>query len=169
MALRRKVGGEKRWDGYIVTMAELADEPELRKVLSEHDLAVCGDAEDYAVLKVNGVVCAAARLVPVGRNSYHLEVFGVRGELRGKGAGGYLLSEIINNPWRYSRSSEKGSEQFYRITTVARGDAVMFYQKYGFKPYTFAALPPPYNTQCEGCQDRQTCRPVPMVYEKKGR
>lgn len=170
MVVRREVDKEKRQDEYAVTMAEQTDEPELRELLSGHDLAVYGNVEDYVVLKAKGSICAAAKLVPIDKNSYHLEVFGVKSGLQGKGVGGCLLSEIIKSPWKYSCSLGEGSEQrVYRITTVARGEAAGFYKRYGFQPYSFAALPPPYDKQCDECEDRVCCKPMPLVYEKKGR
>lgn len=151
-----------------VALSGKIDEADLKEILAEHDLAVRGDVSDYVVLKIDGRLCAAGRLVLSGRNCFHLEVFGVRGELRGRGIGGRLLSEIIKRPWKYCREAEGGGDyKSYRLTTVARGGAANFYQQHGFREFSFDALPPPYNTQCDDCPDREACRPLPMVLEKE--
>lgn len=154
-------------DKAVVALSGNADEADLKELLAEHDLAVRGDVSDYVVLKIDGRLCAVGRLVLSGRKCFHLEVFGVKDELRGRGIGGYLLSEIIKRPWEYCSETEgDGYYKSYRLTTVARGDATGFYEKHGFRAFSFDALPPPYNTQCDDCPDRETCKPLPMVLEK---
>jgi N-acetylglutamate synthase-like GNAT family acetyltransferase len=151
----------------VVALSTIADEADLKELLAEHDLAMLGNMSDYVLLKIDGRLCAMGRLVLSGKNCFHLEVFGVKNELRGKGIGSYLLSEIIKKPWEYcSETKGNGYCKPSRLTTVARGNAASFYEKHGFRAFSFDALPPPYNTQCDGCPDWEACQPLPMVLEK---
>lgn len=88
---------------------------------------VFDDKEDvsiYPYLCLDGEILACARIMPKNKDgSYHFDNLCVSKNLREKGLGGILLSEII------SYLKQLGAE---RITVNAQTYAVGFYEKFGF-------------------------------------
>ena len=151
-----------------IEIAKLADQEDVEQLLLEYGMGISGEIGEYVVAKAAGVVCAVAKLLQVQENHFYLEVMGVSNGLRKAGWGGFLIAELLSDPWRYCRSAEGLPSANYLITTIARGEAVAFYRRHGFQPGSFQMLMPPYSYQCEDCPDRETCAPVPMILETGG-
>jgi N-acetylglutamate synthase-like GNAT family acetyltransferase len=151
-----------------IAYAKIAEQEDVERLLLEYDMGISGDIGEYVVVKTAAGVCAVGKLLQVQQNCFYLEVMGVSNGLRKAGLGGFLLSELIHDPWRYCRSAEGMPSANYLINTIARGEAAAFYKRHGFKPGSFSILMPPYSYQCEDCPDRETCAPVPMIFEAGG-
>jgi N-acetylglutamate synthase-like GNAT family acetyltransferase len=151
-----------------ILFAQPKDEEELRAILIEHHMDIAGNVEEHVILKQDGVILAGGKVSELEDDLYHLEVFGVKQDVRGSGAGTMLLTRMVGEPWKYSLSPATGGKEKYRITTVARGEAVNFYKKCGFEPYSFSELAWPYSEQCDDCPERDECNPIPMIYKGGG-
>lgn len=105
-------------------------------------------------------------MIEYEHNRYFLAVLGVKQERCDQGLGGALLGEIIRNPGAFCKNPipELNSGAASQITTVSRGEAAGFYQKYGFEPCDFAEIPEPYREQCRDCPEKENCKPVPMRF-----
>jgi GNAT superfamily N-acetyltransferase len=147
-----------------VTLARPEDGPELQALLQDWGMDLAGEPEEHAVIKVDGRIFAGGKITWLGENSFHLELLAVRREARGQGLGGMLLLELIKKPWAYCRSLLNGKFSTYRVTSIARGEAAGFYRQYGFRHCLFSDLAKAYQEQCDGCPEREACRPVPMIY-----
>lgn len=150
--------------GFEIKFASPTQKEIIRQLFLDYDMDLAGEIEDHVILMQAETVLAGGMLSQIDRKAFHLEVLGVRKDKKGTGAGGMLLSELLRNPWHYSRSSAPPTQEPFQVTTVARGEAVRFYAKYGFRPCSFAELDWPYNEQCDSCLEREKCQPVPMIY-----
>jgi N-acetylglutamate synthase-like GNAT family acetyltransferase len=152
---------------HIVTLAEKTDEEEVRTLLLEQGLDICGAIEDHVLIKSQEQICAAGKLNQTSTDKFHLEVLGVRKDMIHTGVGKQLLKALINQPWRFCHSTQELEN--YRVTTVAKGGAEGFYEKLDFKPCSFSELDDIYIEQCDNCPDRENiCHPSPMMWKKRG-
>jgi N-acetylglutamate synthase-like GNAT family acetyltransferase len=149
-----------------IEFASQQDMDEVQTLLEDVGLGLSGDIEDHAVLRAEGVVCAAGKLHQTKINSFHLEVIGVRNEYHGDGLGTLFLSLLTSAPWDYCHPMVLPVTGDYEVTCVAKGDAVHFYKKMGFEVYSFSGLAAKYSEQCDNCPDLATCRPLPMFWAK---
>jgi len=149
-----------------ILFAQQEDENELREILLGYGMDISGDIEEHLVLKEDEKVLAGGKLSELQERHFYLELIGVKQGCQGQGLGGILLDEMIKNPWKSCKYplSEQDPEQGFVITTIARGEAAGFYQKYGFAPCTFAEIPEPYREQCIDCPDREQCGEIPMIF-----
>lgn len=147
-----------------VAMAGPEDGPELQALLQEWGMDLAGEPELHAVIKIEGKIFAGGKITWLGENSFHLELLAVKREARGRGLGGMLLLELIRKPWVYSYTSLNEFNNSYHVTNVARGQVTSFYRQYGFQQCLFSDLAKVYQEQCNGCPEREACRPVPMIY-----
>lgn len=148
-----------------VLFAVKNDEEELREILLEYGMDISGEIEDHLIVKKDNDVLAGGKIIEFEEKHFFLEVIGVKDGYRDQGYGGILLSEIVRNPWMSSKHllTEPKSKESFRMTTVARGEAVDFYKKYSFVPCDFDTIPWPYREQCIDCPDKDNCNPVPMI------
>lgn len=147
-----------------IVFATEADYPFVYELFIEHDMDVYGDITDHVVLMEDGEVCAAACMVQTDERNYHLENIAVAGNRKHNGYGGGLLAAITEKPWACCQPSSEPEKGAYRVSTVARGNAVEFYARYGFTTCGFTDLDPQYQNQCDECPDRIKCSPVPMIF-----
>jgi amino-acid N-acetyltransferase len=49
------------------------------------------------------------------------------------------------------------------LRVVARGPAMEFYRKLGFKTIGWETVAPEYVAECQDCPRRETCQPMPMT------
>jgi GNAT superfamily N-acetyltransferase len=148
----------------IFTFAEIEDEEELKNLLAETGMKLAGEAAEHVLLKVDSKIMAVGRLLELDDGLFHLLVFAVIKEERGKGVGGRLIGKLSEIPWNYCRESVGIPGGSYLITTVARGQAVTFYKKYGYEDCDFSLLILPFDKQCETCPDKTACSPQAMVF-----
>ncbi len=153
----------------IIRFAYREEEDELREIMLSFGMDLAGDIEDHVIVIEGETISAGGRLSLIDRNTFHLEVLGVRNDRRRTGAGRLLLSRFLSDPWEYCQGEALGPDECYKITTVSRGEAVAFYAKMGFIRCDYSDLEWPYNEQCETCPDAETCKPVPMVYRGGGK
>ncbi|WP_425805675.1 GNAT family N-acetyltransferase [Desulfitobacterium sp. Sab5] len=149
-----------------IMFAKEQDEIELNEILWDYDMGIPGQAEEMLILKKEGQTLGGAKIVEVEDNSFFLEVLGVKQERHSQGIGRLLLNEILQNPWKcckYPLSKFK-IKKLYTITTMARGSAVGFYKKLGFKNCDSQMLPQVYREQCDFCPDKGECDPAPMIF-----
>ena len=148
-----------------IEFASKQDIEEVQALLEDLGLGLSGNIEDHVVLRTEGVVCAAGKLHQTDINHFHLEVLGVGNDHHGNGLGTTLLSVLTSTPWNYCHHVVVPASGYYEVTCVAKGDAVHFYEKLGFKAYEFSYLASQYYVQCNNCPDRETCRPLPMIFK----
>ncbi|MFA6808826.1 MAG: GNAT family N-acetyltransferase [Eubacteriales bacterium] len=146
-----------------IRFAEPKEEEELRKILQGYEMDLAGETEDHLIIKDNGQIKAGGKIVEMKRNCFYLQVMGVAIDSKGEGYGGSLLAEMLKTPWKYSKSTGQEERTSYQITTVARGKAVNFYKKHGFKPCDYSKIPSPYDVQCLDCPFVEECNPCPMI------
>ena len=147
-----------------IEFASHQDIDEVQALLEDNGLGLAGDIEDHVVVRSEGVIYAAAKLHPTEKDSFHLEVIGVRDDQHGDGLGSLLLSELTSAPWTYCHPMAIPVSGKYQVTCVAKGDAVHFYKKMGFVAYSFSGLASKYSEQCDNCPDQESCQPLPMIF-----
>ncbi len=152
-----------------VTFAKPADEGELYDILADTDMGLAGDIGEHIVLREGAAIRAGGRLYQADEALFHLMVFAVAGDERGRGTGRRFLRALTAGPWLHCRGGVEPPGGSYRITTMAKGSATGFYARAGFRPCKAAQLPALFAGQCEGCPDREECGPVPMVYTGSSR
>ncbi|AHF05786.1 GNAT family N-acetyltransferase [Desulfitobacterium metallireducens] len=149
-----------------IMFADEQDEIELNEILWDYDMGIPGQAEEMLVFKKEGQTLGGAKIVEVEENRFFLEVLGVKQAQHSQGIGRILLSEILQNPWECCKYplSKFQLKKPYTITTMARGSAVGFYKKMGFKNCDSLLLPQEYSEQCDFCPDKGECDPSPMIF-----
>lgn len=153
--------------GVTIRFAEKKDEKALQKIMAEYGMGVPGEIEDQLIIDKDGRVTAGSKLIQYAEDHFFLEVLGVNKEIKGQGYGGMLLGEITRDPWKCCKNpiSKPDGLDSTLITTIARGEAEGFYEKYGFRSCYFSQIPEPYRQQCAECPDQEECRPLPMMYK----
>ncbi|NLM20774.1 MAG: GNAT family N-acetyltransferase [Peptococcaceae bacterium] len=142
------------------------DEEELREIFWTHGMDISGDITEHLVIKNGTEVLAGGKLSELAEKRFYLEVIGVKKGCNGSGYGGMLLAKMVTNPWECCKrplSECKEKNEKFVITTLARGSAVGFYQKYGFQPCDLQQIPLPFRHQCSDCPEKENCDPVPMI------
>jgi N-acetylglutamate synthase-like GNAT family acetyltransferase len=152
-----------------VTFAGPDDGAELYDILADTDMGLAGEPEEHVVLRQGGAILAGGRLYQADEDLFHLMVFAVAASDRGRGTGRRFLRKLAARPWLYCRDGVAPPDGTYRVTTMAKGAAAGFYAKAGFRPCDAVKLPAPFAGQCDGCPDREACRPLPMAYERSSR
>jgi N-acetylglutamate synthase-like GNAT family acetyltransferase len=147
----------------IIEFAGPADENRLKEIFTAAEMDMAGEAEEHVVLRKGGGVVAGGRLYQAEEDLFHLLVFAVAAEERGRGTGRRLLAALAARPWEYCLEAVR-PEGPYRVTTMAKGTAAAFYQRAGFTVCDAAALPAPFGEQCRDCPDREACGPVPLEF-----
>ena len=142
---------------------------ELSRILQEHDLGLAGEADEHVVLVKAGQVQGAGLLWQLDEDLFHLLTLGVAPAGRGQGVGGRLLRALCADPWSYCRDAAERTAGPYKITTVARGEAVTFYTKCGFSACEPDQLPDMFAGQCDLCPKREECAPVTMIYRSRAK
>ncbi len=140
------------------------DEEQLRDLLVSYDMDLAGDIEEHVVAQLGDQIIAGGMLSRIDHDLFHLEVFAVSDQWQRTGAGRLLLSSMVENPWLFCHDTSP--VQIFKITTVARGDAVPFYIHCGFQTCSFPELISPYDEQCQACPNREGCQPVPMIFRR---
>ncbi|TWH45644.1 GNAT family N-acetyltransferase [Sporomusa sp. KB1] len=148
-----------------IVFATGEDEAELQALFTGYGMGLAGDIEEHVLVKSDNKVLAGAMLAQLDTNFFHLLVFAVNEAGRNTGIGSQLLQEMINNPEKYCQNSFDSNDSLYKVTTVAKGDAVRFYEKNGFVACDFSELAEPYDEQCLECPDKEDCKPVAMIIE----
>ena len=120
----------------------------LVRVLASHYMGTDIDPVDFVVAEVDGRMLGAARLEWVGTDEAFLRPIVVATEARGMGLGRALLERLFG--------------VCSGISVIARGDAVPFYRRLGFTVKDWSSVPGEYRDECEYCEDRAECRPMPM-------
>lgn len=148
-----------------IVFATGEDEAELQALFTGYGMGLAGDIEEHVLIKADNKVLAGAMLAQLDTNFFHLLVFAVNEAGRNTGIGSQLLQEMIKNPEQYCQNSFDSKDSLYKVTTVAKGDAVRFYEKNGFVACDFSELAEPYDEQCLECPDKEDCKPVAMIVE----
>ncbi|NLO97486.1 MAG: GNAT family N-acetyltransferase [Peptococcaceae bacterium] len=146
-----------------ILFARPEDEEELRDIFWNYGMDMSGDITEHLVVK-NGVeLLAGGKLSELEEKKFYLEVIGVKEGYNGCGYGSLLLNKMVQNPWECCKKPISQNRGKYVITTIARGRAVNFYQRHGFKPCDFEQIPLEYRYQCSDCPEKEDCGPVPMI------
>lgn len=146
-----------------IAFATSEEEDELQDLFAGYGMGLAGDIEEHVLVKVDDKVVAGAMLTQIDTNFFHLLVFAVRAEGRNRGIGSQLLQELLREPEMYCHTPFDSTDSSYKISTVAKGDAVHFYEKNGFAACDFSVLAEPYDEQCGKCPDKEDCKPVAMI------
>lgn len=149
-----------------ILFAEEQDEYELDEILLEYGMGIPGEIDEQLIVKENERVVAGAKIIEYEDRHYFLEVLGVKQDNLRQGIGRFLMTEIVQNPWKCCKNPLSGFEpkESYIITTVARGYAAEFYRNMGFESCDFLKLPELFRDQCSDCPDKEDCEPVPMIF-----
>ncbi|CQR70887.1 acetyltransferase [Sporomusa ovata DSM 2662] len=148
-----------------IVFATSEDEAELQDLFTGYGMGLAGDIEEHVLVKTDNKVLAGAMLAQLDTSFFHLLVFAVNEAGRNTGIGSQLLQEMIKNPEKYCQTPFDSNDSLYKVTTVAKGDAVRFYEKNGFVACDFSELAEPYDEQCLECPDKEDCKPVAMIVE----
>ncbi|HHV63705.1 MAG TPA: GNAT family N-acetyltransferase [Peptococcaceae bacterium] len=142
------------------------DEDELMEIMYSYGMGLPGEIEEHLLLEEDHTVLGGCKVVCCGEGYYFLEVIGIKKERHKQGLGGLLLEKIVQKPWECCATGEirEVSQTAYTVATIARGEAVAFYRKYGFQPCEFEEIPEIYREQCNYCPEKESCQPVPMIY-----
>lgn len=153
-------------DSKRIEFAEKRDEEDLRTIMLAYGMDLAGEVEEHLVVKVGDSILAGGKVTAYGRQRFFLAVLGVKEEERKKGVGGLLLQRIIQRPWECCADGPVNfnSKIPYSVATIARGEALNFYQKLHFQPCSFEEIPEAYCQQCMNCPEREECQPIPMIY-----
>ena len=150
-----------------------AERAVLYKILNLDQLSLAGDIDEHVVITGDdGSILGGAMLSRWEDDAFHMEVFGIRSETRGKGHGRMLLEKLVAEPWNYCRrvygmpNQEKPQDGSFVLTTVSRGEARGFYKVCGFEECDVSALPEYYHHQCPDCPEKAECNPAYMIYKK---
>jgi N-acetylglutamate synthase-like GNAT family acetyltransferase len=149
-----------------ITFAKSGHKKMLTELFTESGMDLAGAVEDHILLKSQDEIIAAAFVDKVEKNLFHLAVFAVNPDRRNEKIGSYLLQEILKEPQKYCRSQSSDENNFFQITTVAKGREAGFYKKHGFDICDFSQLNYPYNIQCEECPAKDDCNPMPLIFSK---
>ncbi|MGI9952692.1 GNAT family N-acetyltransferase [Moorellaceae bacterium AZ2] len=151
----------------VIEFARPEEAAEIEELLVGAGMGIWGLAEEYVVLREASRPLGCAKLVWTAPDAFHLETLVMGPDGRGRGLGGKFIKELLRRPWAYCRGPRSPAppvEDTYSVTVVARGGVAGFYRRYGFRDYTFEALPSPYREQCDGCEDFVSCNPVPLRF-----
>ncbi|SMC37845.1 GNAT family N-acetyltransferase [Sporomusa malonica] len=149
---------------YKIEFATNNDLDELQSLFLEYGMGLAGDIEEHILLKRDNDLLAGALLTSISDSVFHLSVLAVSHEGRSQGLGTQFMQELLRHPQKYCCDPGELVHGTFQVTTVARGTAINFYKKNGFVPSSFSKLVSPYNMQCNTCEEKEECNPVPMVF-----
>lgn len=148
-----------------ITFAQDEEENQVMEIVTEYEMGIPGEIDEVLVVKREGEVLAAAKIVESEKGQFFLEVIGVKEGALSQGLGRILLGKIIENPWECCKYPISEADQDrYTISTLARGYAVGFYQRMGFRTCSLIEIPEEYREQCKECPERIECEPMSMIY-----
>ena len=130
-------------------MAE--DLPALQDLLLEVSMGDGVNPEDFLVAEETGALAGAVCLQRYGACAY-VRAMAVHDRWRGQGVGRQLVEELLS-----------GQDQ---VKVVARGSAVPFYRKMGFRTIAWDTVDPEVSQECAQCPDVAACHPEPMLFER---
>ncbi|GFN23487.1 GNAT family N-acetyltransferase [Thermanaeromonas sp. C210] len=151
----------------VIEFAKPEETAEVEELLAGAGMGLWGSTEEYVIVRESSRLLGCAKLVRTAPDAFHLETLVVGPQGRGRGLGGRFIEELLKRPWAYCRSLASAAPPVgdtYSITVVSRGGAAGFYRRYGFRDHTFKALPSPYREQCDGCEEFNICRPIPLRF-----
>jgi N-acetylglutamate synthase-like GNAT family acetyltransferase len=125
-----------------------SDECALVHLLASQRMGTDIDPVEFIVAEVNCRLLGAARLEWTESDDAFLRPIVVATQARGIGLGRALLERLF--------------DVCSKISVVARGDAVPFYQHLGFRAMDWSSVPSQYRIECECCEDFAQCRPMSM-------
>jgi len=147
-----------------IQFAARRDKKKLREICVAAGMDLAGKIEEHLVIKQDSILLGGAMLAQSDHDVFHLLLIAVDATCRSNGAGSQLLQEMLRDPWKCCRDALDGSGKGYRVTTIARGMAAGFYNKYGFERCDFTELADPFRDQCGTCHERDDCSPVAMCF-----
>lgn len=149
-----------------ISFAQEHEELDIINILTEYQMGYPGEIDEVLVAKDEGEIVGGAKISQCDEDWFFLEVIGVKDGLQSQGVGKALLATILEDPWECCKEVfwEKGIDEEFTMATLARGYAVGFYEKMGFRPCTLEDIPEWYRDQCEECPEQEECQPVPMIY-----
>ena len=147
-----------------IVFANDADEAALQRLLLDCGMDLAGEIEEHILIKRAGEILGGALLAPMSDGVYHLSLLAVVQPERKKGLGSQFLRTFLAQPDKYCSYPAAMSNAAFRVTTVARGPAAEFYRRNGFVLCDAGQLASPYDVQCDDCPERESCKPLPMVF-----
>ena len=128
-----------------------ADRVILNGLLAANDMEVDRLPSEFLILEIDGELVGAIRLEwEEGLAYIHPIVVGEK--WRGKDVGKALI--------------HAAADGLSELFAVARGEAVGFYRKLGFRPLLWEKVPERYRLECENCPTLDDCQPAPMVWKR---
>jgi len=149
---------------YVIRFAQSDAEAELRGIFLESGMDLAGELQEHVVIRKQDEVIGGALVTQTSPDVYHLTVFAIKESARSRGIGSLLIRDLVREPWKYSLNASGVTGDRFTVTTMAKGQSVIFYRKNGFSPCEPAELADPYRGQCDACAERGDCNPLPMKY-----
>ena len=127
------------------------DQPALKELMEEFQMLGDAPAEEFLVAEQEGVIAGTVRLERIEEDVY-LRAMAVHTAWHGQGVGSQLVRELLAG--------------LDNVKVVARGYSAPFYEKLGFRPVEWEVIHEDMRRECVECPDVNTCKPVPMIYER---
>jgi N-acetylglutamate synthase-like GNAT family acetyltransferase len=146
-----KMTGSEARDGLLLRQGVEADAPIISALLAENGMDELDDPVDSClVAEVDGLTVGFAHIEVANGRAWIRPVI-VDSGCSGAGIGSALVRNLL---------AEYGA-----LSVVARGSAVAFYERMGFVPLSWDAVPDVHRHECdEMCDWREECGPTPMEY-----
>ena len=135
----------------VIRQAAESDRPAIEELLAAVEMSGEVEAEAYLVAEQDQSIVGAGRLEWAGGEAY-LRAIAVQPGRQGAGIGAALVKRLI-----------AGESQ---VKVVSRGSAAPFFRRLGFQAADWAVIDPVYQGECEGCSDRDSCQPQPLVWRR---
>ena len=133
-----------------IRMSTPADYPDIIRMGEAADMGTLDGFEDTLVAtRLSGGIAAFCRL-RIYSGIAHVNPIVVDESLRGHGVGAALM--------------KAARERYGELRFVARGYAVGFYKFIGCTPVEWDEIAPEVASDCDECEKRDECQPLPMKY-----
>ncbi len=123
------------------------DEPRIEALLAACGMAAEVDPHDCRLAETNGRVVGLVRL-EWGDAVPYIRPIAIAPGCRGQGLGRRLIESLLG--------------EVDELCAVARGESVGFYRQLHFEPIPWESVYAPFRDECDTCEDRAICSPVPM-------
>jgi N-acetylglutamate synthase-like GNAT family acetyltransferase len=126
-----------------------ADLPLIYRLLELNDMLGEVEAQDCVVAEAKGEMAGFARL-ELADGAPYIRPIVVAPDGQGKGVGRELIQYLLLT--------------FPKLRVIARGDALGFYTRLGFRQMDWDQVYPPFAQECRDCPHLPSCDPQPLEF-----